>query len=93
MALSGKRFGLKREGLVNIPTNKALSSTFKSRGSLLKYTLDADLIPTAPFTKSTWFKYKAMISCLVYCLSNRIAIIHSLAFCTILKGRNLEPSP
>ena len=35
----------------------------------------------------------AMISFLVYCLSNRMAIIHSFIFCTILKGRNLDPSP
>ena len=66
MAFSGRRTGLKSEGLVSIPTSIALSSTFKSRGSLAKYTFAAERIPTAVFTKSTRLKYIAMISFLVY---------------------------
>ena len=58
----------------------ALSGMVKSRGSLPKYTLAAERIPTAVFTKSALLKYMAMISFLVYWRSKRIAMIHSLAF-------------
>ena len=57
---------------------------FKSFGSLLKYTLAADSIPTALFTQSYLFKYISIISSFVYRLSNFAAITHSLSFCFTL---------
>jgi hypothetical protein len=43
-----------------------------------------------PQNSSYTLQYIAKISFLVYCLSSRIAIIHSFTFCTILKAKTLN---
>ena len=73
-------FGLYNDGFFNIPTNIADSEIDRSMGSLLKYTLDADFIPTALLTQSNLFKYIVIISSFVYLLSSWAEIIHSFSF-------------